>query len=69
MAPSELEALLLTHPSVADVGVTSVPSEEAGELPQAWVVLKPNANVSEMEIQKFVKGQSDMQDLFYTTNV
>ena len=68
MAPSELEALLLTHPSVADVGVTSVPSKEAGELPQAWVVLKPNASITEMELQKFVEGQSDMQDLFYSTN-
>jgi acyl-CoA synthetase (AMP-forming)/AMP-acid ligase II len=36
--PAELEALLLTHPDVADVAVVGVPDEEAGELPKAFVV-------------------------------
>jgi 4-coumarate--CoA ligase len=35
--PAELEALLLTHPKVADVAVIGVPDEEAGELPKAFV--------------------------------
>jgi acyl-CoA synthetase (AMP-forming)/AMP-acid ligase II len=36
--PAELEALLITHPDVADVAVIGVPDDEAGELPKAYVV-------------------------------
>src|SRR5262245_4055209 len=38
--PAELEALLLTHPAVADCAVIPVPDEEAGEVPKAYVVLR-----------------------------
>jgi acyl-CoA synthetase (AMP-forming)/AMP-acid ligase II len=38
VAPAELEALIITHPQVADVAVIGVPDEEAGELPKAFVV-------------------------------
>ncbi|XP_014668479.1 PREDICTED: 4-coumarate--CoA ligase-like 7 [Priapulus caudatus] len=38
VAPAELEAKLLHHPSVSDVAVIGVPDEEAGELPKAYVV-------------------------------
>ena len=57
MAPSELESLLLTHPSIADAGVTSVPDREAGELPQAWIVLKPDQTCSEAKIHAFISGK------------
>ncbi len=40
VAPAELEALLLTHPAVADVAVVRSPDEEAGEVPKAFVVLR-----------------------------
>ena len=36
--PAELEALLVTHPKVADVAVIGVADEEAGELPKAFIV-------------------------------
>jgi acyl-CoA synthetase (AMP-forming)/AMP-acid ligase II len=36
--PAELEALLVTHPQVADAAVVGVPDEECGELPKAFVV-------------------------------
>ena len=36
--PAELEALLLTHPSVADAAVIGRPDERSGELPVAYVV-------------------------------
>ena len=55
--PAELEALLLTHPQVADAAVIGVPDEEAGELPAAFVVLKPGAEVSAEDIQEFVAEQ------------
>jgi acyl-CoA synthetase (AMP-forming)/AMP-acid ligase II len=38
VAPAELEALLITHPEVADVAVIGVSDEEAGELPKAYIV-------------------------------
>ena len=40
IAPAELEAVLLTHPSVADAAVIPSPDEETGEVPKAFVVLK-----------------------------
>ncbi|HEX2916463.1 MAG TPA: AMP-binding protein [Chloroflexia bacterium] len=52
VAPAELEAVLLTHPSVADVAVIGRPDQEAGEAPKAFVVLK--APVSEEELMAFV---------------
>ena len=38
VAPAELEAILITHPQVADCAVIGVPDDEAGELPKAFVV-------------------------------
>ena len=55
--PAELEALLLTHPAVADAAVVGIPDEEAGEIPVAHVVLRPGAEVTPEEIQEFVAGQ------------
>src|SRR5262245_24532653 len=43
VAPAELEALLLTHPAVLDAAVVRRADEEAGEVPKAYVVLKPDA--------------------------
>ena len=42
VAPSELEGYLLGHPDVADAAVIGVPDDYAGELPRAYVVLKPD---------------------------
>jgi acyl-CoA synthetase (AMP-forming)/AMP-acid ligase II len=42
VAPAELEALLLTHPAVLDAAVVRRADEEAGEVPKAYVVLKPD---------------------------
>ncbi len=55
--PAELEALLLTHPSVADAAVVGLPDEEAGEIPVGFVVLKPGESVSEADVMAFVAGQ------------
>ncbi|MDH5506619.1 MAG: AMP-binding protein [Anaerolineae bacterium] len=52
VAPAELEALLLTHPAIADAAVIPSPDEEAGEVPKAFVVLK--GAVSAEEIIAFV---------------
>jgi len=42
VAPAELEALLLTHPAVLDAAVVRRADEEAGEVPKAYIVLKPD---------------------------
>ena len=46
--PAELEALLLTHQSVADAAVIPCPDEEAGEVPKAFVVLREEATAEEL---------------------
>jgi 4-coumarate--CoA ligase len=55
--PAELEALLVTHPGVADVAVIGIPDVEAGELPKAFVVRAPGSEVSEDELVEFVRSQ------------
>lgn len=48
VAPAELEAILLTHPAVADAAVIPIPDDEAGEIPKAYVVLSGIANAEEI---------------------
>ena len=54
MPPAELEALLLTHPQIADAAVIGVPDEESGEIPAAYVVLKAGQEATADDIQRFV---------------
>jgi acyl-CoA synthetase (AMP-forming)/AMP-acid ligase II len=54
VAPAELEALLLTHPAVLDAAVVRRADEEAGEVPKAFVVLKPD------DASKTTKAESIM---------
>ena len=52
--PAELEALLLTHPKIADCAVIGIPDDEAGELPKAFVVAAPGVELTAEEVQGFV---------------
>jgi acyl-CoA synthetase (AMP-forming)/AMP-acid ligase II len=52
--PAELEALLLTHPQVADAAVIGLPDDDAGEIPVAFVVLKAGQDATAADIQTFV---------------
>ena len=54
VAPAELEALLITHPKIADVAVIGIPNDEAGGSPKAFVTEAPGASISLEEIQALV---------------
>ena len=54
--PAELEALIVTHPAVADVAVIGIPEVEAGELPKAFVVVREGETLTEDELKEFVAG-------------
>jgi 4-coumarate--CoA ligase len=56
VAPAELEALLLTHPAVSDSAVIPISDDEAGEIPKAFVVLKPDQEVGAEELMDHVAG-------------
>lgn len=42
VAPAELEGCILNHPDVSDTCVVGIPDEYSGELPLAFVVLRPD---------------------------
>jgi acyl-CoA synthetase (AMP-forming)/AMP-acid ligase II len=48
VAPAELEAVLISHPAVADAAVVPQKDEECGEIPRAFVVLKTPATADEI---------------------
>jgi len=54
--PAELEAILCTHPSVADAGVIGIPDADGGEVPRAYVALKHGATMTPAELKQFVAG-------------
>ena len=64
IAPAELEAHILTHPDVQDTAVIRRHDDNAGEVPRAYVVLKPGSEAAagkrtdaenEADIKDFVK--------------
>jgi fatty-acyl-CoA synthase len=55
--PVEVEALIRTHPSVADVAVIAVPSMMYGEEVGAIVVLKPGESLTQEELAVFCESR------------
>jgi acyl-CoA synthetase (AMP-forming)/AMP-acid ligase II len=50
VAPAELEAVLLSHPAVADAAVVPMADEEAGEVPKAFVVTRGEVTDAELMV-------------------
>lgn len=52
--PKEIEEFLYTHPSIRDVQVIGVPSEEYGEEIMACIIPKDGENLTEDEVRDYV---------------
>lgn len=52
--PAELEALLLTHPDIADAAVIGAPDDSGEEVPKAFVVRQHGSSLSEQKVIDFV---------------
>lgn len=55
--PAELEALLVSHPSIADAAVVPQKDEVAGEVPVAFVVRSEGFELTEDAVKEFVAKQ------------
>jgi len=52
--PKEVEEFLYTHQKISDVQAVGVPSEMYGEELAAFVILKPNQQMTEKEVRDYV---------------
>lgn len=67
IAPAELEAVIQSHPDVLESAVVGKPSPEFGDLPTAFVILRPGSTITEQELCSFVAGKLNI--LFYYLNL
>ncbi|GAB4826417.1 4-coumarate--CoA ligase 3 [Ancistrocladus abbreviatus] len=55
--PAELEALLVSHPSIADAAVVPQKDEVAGEVPVAFVIRSNGSEITEDAVKEFIAKQ------------
>jgi len=51
----ELESAIAEHPDVLEVAVIAIPDDKWGEVPKAFVVPRPGANLTEEDIIEFAR--------------
>ena len=58
---------MMTHPDIEDCGVVGLPHDVHGELPLAFVVLRPGVNVTAEQLIQYTNGNlnSFVPKLFY----
>src|SRR5205807_287098 len=57
VAPAEVEAVLATHPDIADVAVAGVPDEELGERVGAVLVPRRGASIDPAEVAGYARSR------------
>lgn len=57
VAPAELEGILREHPAILDAVVVGIPNATYGEVPRAFIVRRPDANLTENDVKAFVSKQ------------
>ncbi|WP_278920978.1 AMP-binding protein [Pseudophaeobacter profundi] len=57
IGPAEIEDCLMTHPAVATVGVVGKPDPLRTEIVKAYVVLKPESQATQQQLQDYVKDR------------
>ncbi len=55
VAPAELEALLMEHPAVLDAAVIPKRDPASGEVPKAFILLRPTEKATAEELMRFVE--------------
>jgi len=53
----EVERGIAAHPAVLECAVVSAPDPQWGEVPAAWVVVKPGAQLTEAQLAEFLQGR------------
>jgi acyl-CoA synthetase (AMP-forming)/AMP-acid ligase II len=57
VAPAVLEAVLLTHPKIADAAVIGVLDEDGQEIPKAFVVIQAGEELTDDEVMQYVTSK------------
>jgi len=68
VAPAMLEGVLLEHPDVVDAAVIGVADEERGEVPRAFVVVRPGGALRADEILAFVEARVAPYERLHSVN-
>jgi fatty-acyl-CoA synthase len=57
ISTQQVEKVLMGHDAVLEVAVVAIPSEQWGEVPKAFVTLKPGRTVEAGELERFARAQ------------
>jgi fatty-acyl-CoA synthase len=53
----EVEQAIAAHPAVWECAVVSAPDPQWGEVPEAWIVVKPGVQLSEADLFEFLRDR------------